>query len=109
MDVHFKNDVSDVQGLQLPTIRAIVVMAGVYRDHGKTLTVTSINDGKHSANSKHYNGCAFDSRTRNNSGDLSQWPDDLKRQLAQTARNRLGSDYDVVIESTHIHTEFDPK
>ena len=109
MDAYFKHDVSQVQGVQLPTIRGMIVMAGVMKEYGKRFTIPSINDGKHSDGSKHYEGLAFDTRTRDEGPHFQQWPDELKRQIAQTARNRLGPDYDVVVERTHIHTEFHPK
>lgn len=65
------------------------------------MTVTSITDGKHSPNSLHYEGLAVDIRTR----DLST---EQKSTLVAKLRKALGNDYDVVLESTHLHVEFDP-
>lgn len=78
------------------------VVARVWRAHNYTVTVTSGYDGTHSAQSKHYQGLAEDYRTR-----------DIPRQelygMVADVRAILGRDYDVVIESDHLHIEYDPK
>lgn len=111
MDVYFKDSVDP--GRPTPEIlRALVIVAGVCDGFGIRFTVTSMQDGRHSANSLHYRGgiCrAFDMRTRDEGPGYAQWSDDLKRQLADAIRNALGKDYDVVVERTHIHIEYDPK
>lgn len=109
MDVHFKNDVSDVQAIQLPILRAVVVVASVMHEFGKRCTITSLNDGKHSEQSFHYHGLAVDFRTREEGPDFKQWPSDERRHILQAIKNRLGSDYDCVDERDHYHVEFDPK
>ena len=108
LDVHFKDGV-DPSGIQLPIIRAIAVTAGVLNAWGRRCTVTSINDGEHSTNSLHYEGMAFDLRTRDEGPSYKQWPLWEKRMIAQAIKNHLGGDYDVVVEGDHIHIEFDPK
>lgn len=65
-------------------------------------TVTSCTEGKHSRGSKHYVGAALDLRTRNVSQAEAV-------EAVQKLRVGLGADFDVVLESTHIHIEFDPK
>ena len=71
-------------------------------------TITSICDGNHMAGSKHYEGKAFDFRTWiDNAGN--QLPQLDKQHLKKALQDELGDDYDVVIESTHIHVEYDPK
>lgn len=73
----------------------------------RELTITSVMDGRHSKNSLHHEGKAFDSRTwEDNKGN--QLPDSRKQRLAELYRNVLGPDWDVVVESTHIHCEYDP-
>lgn len=64
--------------------------------------ITSGRDGKHKTGSLHYEGKAKDFRTN------------YLSPIAQAAlRNRvkalLGKDYDVVLEPTHLHIEYDPK
>jgi hypothetical protein len=58
--------------------------------------VTAIRDGNHMAGSLHYNGNAFDFR--------------LKAYMTKPDLKKIcGKDFDVVIHSTHVHVEYDPK
>lgn len=77
-------------------------VARVWQSRGFPLTVTSGLDGRHSAQSKHYVGLAEDYRTR----DV---PKSMVEQMASEIRAVLGRDYDVVVESDHLHVEYDPK
>ena len=92
-----------VRGLTVEALFAIRGAEGVFEDRKLGLmTLTSVTDGKHSAGSKHYSGHAFDIRTRDISPE--QW-----QLIASDIRERIGSEYDVVVEKDHIHVEFDPK
>ena len=75
---------------------------------GVRATITSVMDGRHMPTSKHYEGNAFDLRTWN-ADSSGQMPQGEKEYVAQELRKMLGSDYDVVVEKTHIHVEYDPK
>ena len=67
----------------------------------KEIVITSVLDGKHGKNSLHYSGNAFDIRTWiYTTKELIYFVEDLTREL--------GKDYDVVLESDHIHIEYDP-
>ena len=66
------------------------------------LVITSALDGKHSRASLHYVGFALDFRTR-------ELPEELKISFADELRIALGRQYDVVLEKTHLHVEFQPK
>ncbi len=68
---------------------------------GRGAIITSGRDGKHSANSLHYSGNALDLRTR----DLR---DDQKQRYRKVLADELGPDFDVVLEKSHIHLEYDP-
>lgn len=68
---------------------------------GQQLVITSGRDGTHMSRSKHYEGNACDYRTR-------YFDDTTKAEVARTLAYILGDDYDVVVESTHIHVEYDP-
>lgn len=95
-----------------PQIAIVVpIVAAIYAAHNaEEMVITSGNDGRHSTNSKHYSGNAI---------DLRIWPFPEKAQQEavvreiQTALNGKASnavgEYDVVLEKTHIHLEYDPK
>ena len=102
MAIYFKRGVRS-DGIQPEASHIIVVAHRVWQRYlRRDLTVTSITDGKHSANSLHYQGKAVDLRNR----DL----EDHQQEVAvQELRRHLGSAYDVVLEPTHIHVEYDPK
>lgn len=70
---------------------------------GGQLVITSANDGKHMKGSRHYSDDAFDLRIRNilPGGSAKAW--------VARMQERLGDDYDVVLEEDHIHVEYDPK
>lgn len=75
----------------------------VYGQFGSaTCVVTSGLDGIHSSpGSLHYKGQALDFR-------IWSIPPDQRHSLEAAIQNALGSDYDVVLESTHLHVEYDP-
>jgi len=86
-------------GLKPEILVALIVCDRIYTENGQTLVVTSAVDGKHSKKSKHYLGLAIDTRTRYFS--LST----LVR-VGKQIREALGSEYYVIIESNHIHIQF---
>lgn len=90
-----------VVGVRQEIVLAITIAHSVFAAHGYTCTVTSIVDGQHSAKSLHYPGCAFDARTRH-------LADGLAETIANELSEALGVDYDVVLEPTHLHIEFQP-
>lgn len=78
-------------------------IASVFAAHGCDCIVTSALDGEHSKNSLHYEGRALDYRTRHvPRKDILQ---DIVREIAEA----LGPEFDVVLEATHLHVEYDPK
>lgn len=91
-----------IQGLRSEIVLAIIIANGIYQNHDLDCTVTSIIDGKHSASSLHYTGCAFDLRTRNIPNTALQGR--IRMELAQA----LGQDFDVLLEVDHIHVEYQP-
>ena len=66
------------------------------------MLVTSGNDKVHARGSKHYTDEALDFRTKHLT------PADQQR-LRTEVKRRLGRDFDVVLESDHLHVEHDPK
>lgn len=104
MALTFKPGV-DVRGVQPEVTAAMHVVDGVYTSHGVAETVvTSVKDSKHMVTSLHYKGLAFDLRLPSRSGAAGE----ADGAVTRTIRKRLGAQYDVVLESDHIHVEFDP-
>ena len=64
--------------------------------------ITSGVDGNHYMHSLHYTGLAYDYRTR----DLTPGQQKMWTALIE---ERLGPDFDVVLEEDHLHVEYDPK
>lgn len=91
----------EVQGMRPELLFALVVADTVYRENGRDLVVTSVTDGKHSETSLHYSGCAADLRT-------NVFPEGADL-VAKQIRDGLTNDYDVVLESDHIHLEYQPR
>ena len=90
-----------VRGIQPATVFGLIICHSVFQDLGETLTVTSGTEGSHSWASLHYVGQAFDIRIR-----------DLRNEVARVVerlKSALGKEFDVVLESDHIHIEFQPK
>lgn len=80
----------------------------IWCKYGQDLVITSINDGHHSKTSLHWNGCAFDCRTKYFDND------NIKKQVRDDLANALRGDYDVILEhigapQEHIHVEYQPR
>lgn len=87
------------QGLTI----GLMAADGVFSKYRHTMTITSLNDSRHSETSLHYSGAAADLRTR----DL---PDqETKQAIRDEIKEALTSDYDVILESDHIHLEYQPR
>lgn len=77
---------------------AAKIVERVYQDFNTELIITSGRDGQHKTGSRHYEGKAFDVRTWN-----------MIARLVEVLKQKLGKEYDVVLEADHIHVEYDPK
>ena len=93
----------DVAFLNREIRRALKVIDRAYIEQtGYEAVLTSTFDGSHSPSSLHYSNDAVDVRIHG----LSTFDkDNIKQKLTA----RLGNDYDVVLEATHFHIEYDPK
>ena len=90
-------------GLRCEMLLALTVCNEVYKKYKKIMVITSLNDSTHSRKSLHYSGCAADLRT--NYFDRSTQllvVKDIKTRLSWSPH------YDVVLESDHIHIEYQP-
>lgn len=97
--MRFKDSVRQ-RGASTVIVLAIYATDRVYADFNERLVVTSLTDGKHMIGSLHHTGEAFDCR-------LPQTAD--PSHIADAIRDALGPNYDVVLEETHIHVEYDPR
>lgn len=88
-------------GLRPELTVAIMAAQEVCRELGVGLVLTSVGDGTHSRGSRHYSGLAFDMRRR-------EMADAEAARARDMLADRLGADFDVILEATHIHVEFDP-
>lgn len=86
------------------TLMGAFIVDGIYKDFGRPegVTITSVNDGKHMKGSKHYDGLAFDCRTR-------YFELQMQHEVFNQIKHDLGSEFDVIFHETHIHVEYDPK
>lgn len=89
-------------GLQPELIIGLIVCKSVYDKFGFELVITSGLEGNHSRKSLHYTGQAVDLRTRSMSKSTQE-------RVIYEIRKRLTEDFDVVLEATHIHIEYQPK
>lgn len=89
-----------VRGLSNEILLAIVIAESVYRETQGLMVITSLTDGKHSVGSLHYTGEAVDLRLPSTI---------VIDQVVSQLKSALGSSYDVILETDHIHIEYDPK
>lgn len=100
MRILLKDETIDINGLDAVMLYPLMCAARVWQRQGvRNVVITSARDGEHMKNSKHYDGHALDLRTRT-------LPD--PKLAAELLQNKVGDQYDVVLESDHIHVEFDP-
>ena len=90
-----------VNGVKPEILLALVVADGIYKDLGHELVVTELTGGKHKSGSSHYVGLGADLRTR--------YFDDRGVAAAKILSHKLGDEYDVILEETHIHIQYKPK
>ncbi len=89
-------------GIRPETLLAVMVAERAYNQAGHELVVTSCVDGKHGRGSLHYSGAAVDLRTR----DV---PSDAMQEIVAEIREALGADFDVILETDHLHIEYQAK
>ena len=77
--------------------RALNHIENVYATNGEEAVITSTGGGTHSAGSLHYANNAVDVRM----------PKKNPQSVADALRQKLGKDYDVVLEVDHVHVEHD--
>lgn len=91
----------ELRGLRPEMSVAVPMVASCFHKLGRECVITSVCEGQHSRNSLHYKGMAVDFRTRHLSVQE-------KEQIVDLVRQALTVEFDVVLESTHLHVEWDP-
>ena len=86
-------------GLKPEMVLAYAIAKSILEAHGQPAVITSLCDGRHSRQSRHYIGMAMDLRTR----DLEA---NDKRKVADLIADALGDEYFVLLEDTHLHLQF---
>lgn len=77
---------------------------------GYQFVITSGTDGKHAVNSLHYKGLAVDCRRWYwDNGQRRDLGIDTLYKIRADLRRSLGTDWDIVLETSHVHIEYDPK
>jgi len=93
-----------IAGIQPEIVLAIMIAKEVWAltpHFQRDLVITCCTDShKHNLESLHNFGMAFDMRTRELVAVQIM-------EFSQELRECLGNEYDVVVEKTHIHVEFD--
>ena len=93
----------NISGIQSEMVLGINIAEKIFNKHNVDLVITSCTDGSHSRGSLHYVGFAIDARSR----DITD--DNEKINVQAELQDALGNQFDIVIESTHYHIEFQPK
>ena len=89
-------------GIRPEMVLAATIVTSVYSEFNNAeCVITSITDGEHGLNSHHKKGFAIDFRTRH---IPEGWLDKLRTRIQIC----LGDEFDVVLEKTHLHVEYDP-
>jgi len=112
---------ADIRFLRWELVRYLPQMEAIFRFHEPAyiFTITSGRDGEHSRNSKHYKDGAIDVRRwypatsagpNIPAGPVQhvQLTTEQLNAIVSDLHQLLGDDFDIVLERTHIHIEFDP-
>jgi len=83
-------------------ILAAMIARDIWEELGQELVITSGSEGSHSQYSAHYRGDALDFRTR-------YFNDVETAKAAKELTERLGTDFFVLVEKTHIHLQWRPE
>ena len=91
-----------IHGLRPEMVVALIIVKDAFISRGANCVITSGIEGRHGRGSLHLVGAALDFRT----GSMSR---EQVSEIATEIREGLGLDFDVVVEDTHLHVEWQPK
>jgi len=89
-------------GIRGEVVLSIMTVSTISQRLAIDTVVTSVTDGVHSRTSLHYSGSAVDFR-------ISHIEPGRAKNLVERIRAALTDEFDVVLESDHVHVEFQPK
>lgn len=92
---------ASIRGFKPEMVLGLMIIKDVLNVYDRELIITEGTGGVHSRNSLHYVGFAVDIRNRH----MGKQQDSIVASL----RDALGDEFDVVVEKTHIHIEYQPK
>lgn len=90
----------DLNELHFNLVLVLPIIVSVFAAHGSHTTITCGNDGEHMEGSMHY-------ELPLRALDFRIWFVEDVQSLANSLRAALGPQYDVVVEETHVHVEYD--
>lgn len=90
------------KGIQPEMTGAFPIIENVFQSFGVEAILTSGTEGQHMPGSLHPKGFATDWRSRH-------VPDRFRPDLVEMLKEKLGKEFQVILEKDHIHIEFDPK
>lgn len=93
---------ASLKGVVWELFEAALKVEAAYNALGHDCIITSGTDGQHIPKSLHYKGKALDFRT-------FHVPVTQREKIRKSVKQRLGADYDVILEKDHLHIELDPK
>ncbi len=85
-----------------PIRRSLNIIDAVFREFHQEPVLTSTTEGTHSPSSLHYD------EIETGAVDIRR-PRKYLNEIVARLREELGDDFDIVVEATHIHVEYDPK
>ena len=97
----FKTNVN-IYGVQPELVLSVLLINQVFLKHNQNMIITSMIDGVHNLGSLHPKGFAIDIRTR----DIFK---PILDRIIQELKENYDDQLDIILESDHLHIEFDPK
>ncbi|MCK5609417.1 hypothetical protein KAR91_46520 [Candidatus Pacearchaeota archaeon] len=106
--IRFKDKTIGLQSLCPQLLLGLMIIEGVFSDHGEKVIITSVNDAKHSSGSSHYRGMGLDARSKYMTADKYQILEQCKEALGHNPDFYMALEYDGE-DDEHFHLQYKPK
>jgi hypothetical protein len=100
--MRLKDNTVSLANLSPQIVLALIIAESVYQQWRAEIVITSANDAKHSETSLHYAGNAVDIR-------IATLLPNEREPIRDQIKAALNNDFDVILESDHIHIEYQPR